>query len=110
MRRVRHWFYLRLRINFCSRAPPTKNVSWPFSAGAARHCFSKPLFYTLSLFERLANFTHDADSYSNGQFASALSNRPPGDRPATLAMAPNFRREVILDGDRHRITPPAIVE
>jgi len=31
---------------------------------------SKLLFYTLSLFERLANFIHGADSYSNGPKAS----------------------------------------
>src|SRR5215510_5889714 len=74
MRSIRHWFYLTLRINFCSRASSTKNVSRPFGAVAARNYFSKLLFYTLSLFERLANFMHDADSYSNRPFASALSN------------------------------------
>jgi len=74
MKSIRHWFYLTLRINFCSRASSTKNVSRPLGAVAARNYFSKLLFYTLSLFERLANFIHDADSYSNGPFASALSN------------------------------------
>src|SRR5215813_3193965 len=74
MRSIRHWFYLTLRINFCSRPSSTKNVSRPFSAVAARDYFSKHLFYTLPLFERLANFIHYADSHSDGPFTSALSN------------------------------------
>src|SRR5215470_12667762 len=83
MRRIRHWFYLTLRINFCSRASSTKNVSRPLSAGAGRNYFSKLLFYTLSLFERLANFIHD----------SALSNRRPAIGPPPYGHSPKSDKQ-----------------
>jgi hypothetical protein len=34
----------------------------------------------------------------------------PGNQPSTPALAFLFRRQVILDVDRHRTTPSAIVE
>jgi hypothetical protein len=68
--------------------------------------FSKLLLYTVSLFESLANFIHDTDSFmipihsqmGHLQVRYRTDARQSARYPCAVAL---FRREVILDGDRN---------